>query len=423
MYLFDKVPLLGSKKEWLFFLIFILVIFVANVYSEYRQFQTIKESKIHTTKALVVNQYLKSKNSKTYFVLKLKSIDGYSFYTTSREDLKNLKNRYVDISFLTKKLNFFSFIKTFYAISFNIKLLEDKNIRNFFSDYIGNQHLQQNISELFGALYVALPTSPQSKAFYSYYGVSHLVAISGFHLSFLILFITMVLYFLYRPIHYRFFRYRSKVLDISYMGLFILALYLYLINFTPSFIRAYIMYMIAIVFYFKNIKLLSFANLLIAFLLIISFNPRFLFSVGFYFSVMGIFYVYLFLFYFRHLNKYFLYFFLNVWVFTAMLPIVHYYFPIFTPYQFLSIPLSILFPVIYFSTFILHIFNFGGLFDEYIKIIFQFLPPFILYYVSFTLFMLYNIISIIAVFNKLFFIILNICMLVIVSYLLYLYIY
>ena len=49
-----------------------------------------------------------------------------------------------------------------------------------------------------------------------------------------------------------------------------------------------------------------------------------------------------------------------------MIPIVHYFFPQFSPYQIISIPISILFVFLFPLVIIAHTFGFGNIFDSVI---------------------------------------------------------
>jgi competence protein ComEC len=411
---------LESKKEWLLFLFTVVIIFLISIFVEYLEFTSIKSSKIHTTKVLVVKQYTKTKKSKEYFVLKLKSEAGYSFYTTNKEDLKDLNGRYLEISFLTKNIKFIDFLRTFYAVSFNLKLLENSSIKSDAVSYIKKQHQNSSLQELYSALYVASSLSKNSMTTFNYFGISHLLAISGFHLTFILAFIMAILYYIYSPVHRVFLAHRSKMIDLSVISFVLLGGYLYVIDFTPSFTRAYVMYVLIALLYFRGIKLLSFTNLIVAILLILALNPRFIFSVGFYFSTMGVLYIYLFLYYLQRLSKIVIYLLINIWMFIVMLPVVHYFFPIFTFYQFLSVPITLLFPIFYFITSLLHIFTFGYLFDDYLVSLFDFLPAHIIYRTNIALFVCYNLISFFAIFYRVFFILLNVFMIIFFSYLVYL---
>ena len=81
-----------SKKERLVFLLFLIAILSCTLSYKYYQFHTLKSQKSTKIEANVLLQYTKMRGDKSYYVLKLQSNFG-TFYTTSWEDLKNLKNK------------------------------------------------------------------------------------------------------------------------------------------------------------------------------------------------------------------------------------------------------------------------------------------------------------------------------------------
>ena len=144
----------------------------------------------------------------------------------------------------------------------------------------------------------------------------------------------------------------------------ILFLYLYFLGFIPSLVRSYVIMVLLFILYNRFVKILSFEVLFVTVILIISFIPNFIFSIGFWFSVSGVFYIYLFLIYFKHLKPWKLAIFLNLWVFVMMIPIVHLFFDKITWLQLLSPPLSIAFIVFYPLELFLHMIGYGGVLDS-----------------------------------------------------------
>ena len=67
--------------------------------------------------AEVLLQYTKQKGNREYFVLKLKSDFGI-FYTTTYEDLRDIRHRQILLRLVFKNVDFWEFLKGFYAPSF-----------------------------------------------------------------------------------------------------------------------------------------------------------------------------------------------------------------------------------------------------------------------------------------------------------------
>ena len=83
--------LFNSKKELLLFFIVAFTIFGLNLSYEFYKFKDFKTQKFRYVDAVVEQSYLKTKNDKTYRVLKLKNGD-FSFYTTTKKE-NELKNQ------------------------------------------------------------------------------------------------------------------------------------------------------------------------------------------------------------------------------------------------------------------------------------------------------------------------------------------
>jgi len=363
-----KLKLFYTKGEYLGFFLIIISFFFINLFFEYQSFHDLKSKKFNFIRANVINQYKKiNKRGKSYNVLKLKSVDGYSFYTTNHEDIKDLKGRDISIGLITDKISFLDFLRGFYAPSFEIDLLEYKNsFKNRLKEFIGSQHTNHELSKLYKALFLATPISKELREKISNFGISHLVAISGFHLGFLYAILFFIFGIIYQYFQSRYFPYRNKDIDLGIFIMSILFLYAYMLGFTPSVLRSITMMAFAFFLYLRYVDVFSFEVLSIVVLFLFSFKPALLFSVGFWFSVSGIFYIYLFLHYYSYINKWVLLLLINIWVFFMMIPIVHFIFAKWTLYQLLSPILSILFLIFYPLELFLHIFGFGGIFDDWL---------------------------------------------------------
>lgn len=359
-----KIPLFLNYKERVIAVVALFAIFLFNILFEYQKYQKLISSKYFETEAKVLNQYIK----KDYYVLKLKSKDGFTFYTTSKEKLKDLRGRVVEILLIktNKKISFFDFIKGFYYVSYIKGILPRASLTDKILLFISNQHQNHITKELFGALYLAYPISKELRDRLSFLGLSHLVAISGFHLGIISASIFYIFYLFYRPIHKRYFPYRNIAFDAMVVVAVASFIYFLLLGESPSFVRAYVMMCFGFFLLVRNIKILSFETLFWAVLIILTLFIELFFSIGFWLSVAGVFYIYLFLLYFNKLKKWQIFLLLNFWIFFAMIPVVHYFFGNFSYMQFLSPIISMAFIIFYPLSILLHLIGYGHLFDEYI---------------------------------------------------------
>ena len=160
------------------------------------------------------------------------------------------------------------------------------------------------LTSIFQALFLAIPLDKYIQEYNSSLGISHLFAISGFHLGIIVGFFYFILNFIYKPIHKNFFPYRNKRYDILIFITLILLYYLYYIGFVPSFLRSFVMFVFGLLLLRSNIKIFSYTTLLLVIFIILILFPKLLFSLSLWFSICGVFYIYLYIQYFKNLNKY-----------------------------------------------------------------------------------------------------------------------
>jgi competence protein ComEC len=112
-------------------------------------------------------------------------------------------------------------------------------------------------------------------------------------------------------------------------------------------------------------------TLLITVLLLIALFPRLFFSIGFWLSISGVFYIFLFLIYFNNLSKVKQFLLLPFWIYFFMLPYSLIIFGNFSLYHPLSILWTSLFTLFYPLSIILHIFELGDLMDPLLKFLLE----------------------------------------------------
>lgn len=406
----ESVNLIETKNELLFFIFLILSIFLINIFYEYSKYKDIKEDEVFLSKATILNIYKKH----NYDIYKLKTINNEIVFTKLNKQIDLKKNSFVEILFITKYISFYEYLKGFFTKTLFISKIDKKefDLRSYLSEKINSMHEDKIVAELFNALFLALPISTQLREFCTNFAISHLIAISGFHLGIFSFIIYIFSFLVYFYIHKIYFNHRNRRFDILIISCIILLFYLILIDFVASFLRAFIMFIFAIIFLRSNIKILSFNTLLITLLFIIAFFPKYLFSLSLWFSVLGVFYIFLFLQYFKNLPKFYMLILFNFWIFFALNPIIHYFFYETSTLQLFSAFITLFFTVFYPLELFLHFIGFADLLDSLIK---QFLTiQFSSYTVQTSLwfFIIYLVFSLLAVFKKEAFYIVNILLIV-----------
>lgn len=367
----EKPPLFENRKEFtivMALLLGILLIRLAFLYFEYREFVS---KPFYYTNATVLLQYSKKKKGKSYEVLKLQSDAGKKFYTTSHL-FRNLTGKIVRVKmFPDEKISFADYLGTFY-IKTILKVVGDApgTHKKELLNAIAAQHKSPDMTAFYQAIFLAAPVSKTLRESISGLGVSHLVALSGFHLTILWGLIYGILALLYGQAQKRWFPYRFVLVDMGVLTLGILWAYLWFVDYPPSLLRSYAMLSIAWLLLLMGIKLISFEFLGSVLMLLLALFPELVVSLGFWFSASGVFYIYLILYWSQEggtwwENKWMISLFsIPVGIFTLMLPVVHGFFGMTSSWQLLSPILSLGFIPFYPLVIGLHLFGLGGLFDS-----------------------------------------------------------
>ncbi|MBZ7967124.1 ComEC/Rec2 family competence protein [Campylobacter sp. RM9756] len=364
----------NNFKEFRYIFLFGIIIFIFNIILQYYNFSLFKKNKHYFIEnAILLQNYIKyNKKNKKYWILKIQTKD-FVFYTTSFKDLNLSNNQLLNLKIITKNINFKDYLsQIFYAPSYDLEKLGIKE-NNAVISYFLNQHKNEKIREFYGALFFALPISKDLRNDVNHYGIAHLIAISGYHIGLIFSLIFFIIAPIYSFFQKKYFPYRNLRFDLSILIFILLFLYTCLIGLVPSYIRSLVMAIFGFYLICKNIKVLNFITLFISVFICICCFPKLLFSIGFLFSIMGVFYIFLYLHHFsKSFNTFFNVLFLNIWTFLAMTLPVIYFFPLISFQQFLSIFLSAIFVIFYPLTLVLHFINFGNIFDAVLKEFFDF---------------------------------------------------
>jgi competence protein ComEC len=392
-------------EKYKLFLVFFVILFI-SLSIEYKKFEELVYEEIYETNVAVLNIY----DKKDYIILKLKAKD-FTFFTSINKDIKIEKFDLLNIAFISKKVSFFDYLKGFYAktIYFD-KLKRQRNFKDNLIEKINLNHQDKMIQELFQALFLAIPISSELRDICTNYGISHLVALSGFHLAVLSFIIYWILYLPYNFFHKKYFPFRNRKYDLLLISMVILFSYLVFVDFVPSLLRAFVMLVLALFLLRSNIKILSYKTLLYTFLLVITFIPSFIFSLGFWFSIIAVFYIFLYLQYFKNMNKYFSFLFFNFWIFLVFNPIVHYFFTQTSYEQLLSPFITMVFSLFYPFEIFLHLFDISIYFDDFIESFLNHNIDVFEVKTSIYFLVIYSSISFLSIYKKSFFISLNILM-------------
>ena len=390
----QRKSIFENAREVYIFCLACALVFALNLGFSYYKFSEFKAQNGVILQAKILQNYEKTnEKGKIYHVLKLKTQD-FSFYTTTQADFDVGANEQILIGAENKSVKFKEYLSgSFFMPNYGVAELRyatsEERIYDKIFEFIAAQHESEKMTELFTALFLAAPVGKELRQDVNFYGVAHLIAISGYHLGL----IFGALYFILRPIYRyfqaRYFPYRNAKFDLSAVIFVVLFCYLALIGFVPSFLRAFLMSLLALFLLARNVRVVSFELLFTVI------------SVGFYFSCLGVFYIYLYL---RHFGERFSNLthaiLLNFWVFSAMILPVVYFFPLVSAQQLAVLPLTPLFSLFYPMSALLHAFGAGGALDEYLLEFLSWRAKGVNLSVPFWLFLLYNALSLASVKSK-----------------------
>jgi len=367
----EKLSLFKTKREFFSFLLFCFIIFLFSLSYQFYKYKEFTKFDSQLVDAAVLKQYTKTKltkhaEKKEYQILKLRTDEGLTFYTTAGKKLPNLKNKKVQIELWAGDISFYKYLQGFFTFSKIRKIYKENSLKQRISALIDSQHAEQKTASLYKALFLAIPLKKSLQTTFSNLGISHLIAISGFHLGVLSAVLFLLLKYPYKFLQNRYFPYRSYKKDTFVIISFILFLYMIFLNSPPSLLRAFGMLLVGFYLYTRGYEIISMQTLLVTALLILSLFPMLIFSVGFWLSIAGVFYIFLFLLHFQQKNKIWQFIVLPFWVYLMMLPYSLVLFGNFGIYHPFSILWTSLFTLFYPLSIAAHLLGHGDIFDGYL---------------------------------------------------------
>lgn len=245
-------------------------IFVEGIIDKYKFDGDKMSLEVIGLERIVCNYYFDDIDEKNYYLNNIKY--GQKVYLNGTMAFPNENSNFGLFNYrkylLGKKIHY-----VFNAESIDID--NNKNILYSFKNYLVNRI--DKISSPYLYAFILGDTSfidDDIKESYQVNGISHLLAISGMHITFLF----NGLYNLLNKIK----RNRLNIVIVS----FFLFIYLFLVSFSPSSVRAGIMFLVGKV---KKIK--SYYLLLIIFFIFLFYNPYFIYNTGFLLSFIVTFYI------------------------------------------------------------------------------------------------------------------------------------
>jgi len=361
----EKPKLFLDSWHFVLAIAILLSVIIIRLYISYQSYTSFISKPFIYLNATVLESYQKSHNGTRYTVLKLRADSGMTFFSTT-SSLHDLSRKRLKIQiYPNSSISFMDYIGYFYVKS-HIKSISDvdKSTKSKLLESIARQHNNSSMQSFYNAIFFATPLEKSLRERISALGVSHLVALSGFHLGILWGLLYGIVSMLYRPFQSRYFPYRYTLLDVGLITVRILGIYVWFVDFPPSLLRSYSMVLVGWIVVLLGIELVSFTFLTMVGLTLLVLFPTLVASLSFGLSIIGVFYIFLLLQHGADMHKLLISILLIPFgIFILMLPIVHGIFGLTTPYQLLSPLLSLLFVPFYPLAMVLHLFGIGHLLD------------------------------------------------------------
>ena len=357
-------PSLLQGREYLYFAFTLFSLLLISLTFEYYNYTRLTEFDDAIIEVTVLKHYEKERDAKVYSVLKLRTDEGSNFYITSDAPLKELQGYRAKVWVKTKYLSFLEYLKGFVTKGYVISISQERVPTVAMGKKLEKLHSDQAIAEVYGALFFALPLSVPLQEHFSALGISHLLAISGFHLGVLSFLLIVLLRYPYILLQQHYFPYRNRDRDLFIAIAIILGLYLFFLGEVASLMRAYVMMVVGYFLYDRGLKVISMQTLFVSVLLLLALWPKMLFSLGFWLSVCGVYSIFLYLHYFEKTAWYINILVVPTWVYLMMTPIALVLFGTYSLYHPLSILWSILFTLFYPLALFLHLLGWGMLMDS-----------------------------------------------------------
>ena len=398
----EKPKLFVTLKEFWLSMIFLVALLVIRLFFLYGDYEEFKEKPLFYTDVQVLQAYEKWTENNYYTILKLYSPTlDLNFFSRTKIRANDLTSKIRVKLFPHSDMEFLDYLGTSFIFSKVNDIYDEKeNPKADIFNFIEQQHNDETISNFYKAIYFATPLTKSLRESVSSLGVSHLIALSGFHLSILSALLFFLIRLVYRPMQQRFFPYRFDLYDIGFIVLLILGFYVWFVGSPPSLLRSYVMLISGWVLLLFGIELVSFSFLATIVLVLLVIFPKLLLSLAFWFSIAGVFYIFLLLQYFSHLNKYLMMLLISSGLFILMLPIVHTVFPMTSSLQLYSPLLSLGFTFFYPISMLLHLLDMGDLFDSYLQQLFTLHAQMVAFKLEKSYLFIYLILSFLSIYSR-----------------------
>ncbi|NPA51238.1 MAG: hypothetical protein GXO02_06380, partial [Epsilonproteobacteria bacterium] len=196
------------------FVIFILIIRFALFYVEYIDF---KKKEIYY-KNLFVQKFFRLNNKN---IVRAKDKKGRVFYIILNKNYYLKSDDLVRVRIYPKESSFYflDYLHYLYIKGEIIGKISYSSLKANLKKKIFNIHKNRDIAQFYSAIFLAYPIFSSLREKLSALGISHLIAISGFHLGIIYFVIFLLFGLIYSFFHKRLFPFRDKQRDIGIIAI------------------------------------------------------------------------------------------------------------------------------------------------------------------------------------------------------------
>lgn len=359
-----RVKLFASHAQFALFLAFLVFIFFIRLGFLYLEYKEFIAKPFYYTNAELIEHYVK--NQKT--VLRLHSDDlDMNFVSLSNKPIEEGITHLRVKLYPNTKISFGEYLGLS-LISLDIKeQFIEKNFKLQFEDSIASEHDDALIASFHKGIFLATSMIKPLRESVATLGISHIITLSGFHLSIIWGVSYFLLLYPYRFFQKRYFPYRLALLDVGFVVLFVLGLFVWFVDYPAPLVRSYGMVSIGWMMVLMGFELISFEFLFAIAFISLMFFPKFIVHLGFWFSVLGVFYIFLIAKWFEKLPKIYIFLLVESLVFFFMMPIVNLFFGNVSLAFLFSPILSAIFIIYYPLTIFMHLIGWGDFLDFGLK--------------------------------------------------------
>ena len=147
----EKLSLFNTRRELFLFLLVSLFILFYSLLIEFNNYKNLTKFDSNLVNATILKQYQKTKTTKkgktkTYQILKLKSENEFTFYTSISSKFPDSKGKEVELEVWAGEISFYEYMTGFYAYSKIISVDSNTTLKQKLNIHISDKHTNKDVN-------------------------------------------------------------------------------------------------------------------------------------------------------------------------------------------------------------------------------------------------------------------------------------